>query len=74
MLRDRMSVGTVTPVITGCGTGQAPRKLFNRHLPSTYLQSAYCVQRVLLIITYVSLAIVIIQPTFITDPGGARGR
>lgn len=33
---DRMSLGTATPVITGCGAGQALKQLFihfNRHLP-----------------------------------------
>lgn len=72
-LRDRMSVGTATPVITGCGTGQALRKPFHRHLP-IHVQSAYGVQGVLLTITNVLLAIVITQPTFITCPGGVGGR
>lgn len=48
-LPDRMSVGTATPVITGCGAGQALRQLFI-HLTGIYLWSAYCVQGGLLII------------------------
>ena len=59
-------MGAATPVITGCGTGQALRKLFNRHL-LIYLWSAYGVQGALLI-TNVLLDTEVIEATFLPSP------
>lgn len=69
-LPDRMSVGTATPVITGCGAGQALRQLFI-HLTGICLftYAVLTVQGPLLIIVKCLLDIVLIQPTFIPCSG-----
>lgn len=63
-----MFVGTTTPVITGCGIGQALRQLFIQFNRPIYLWSPYYVQGALLILANVLLDIVMIKPTFTPCP------